>query len=311
MNNKGITLIALVITIIVLLILAGVSIVTLTGQNGIILKANTASEETRKKNYEEILKIIGNGLRPEKVINQWTSKTYLDEFENEIPKYEEFHAAQINRKNDEIIIVTTKEGYVYKITENEVKIKLPIVGNLEDGDIINYIDKNGNVIKCAVLWNMDSSYGKDGIEIVSLNPISDLKLGSWAGDPWGSNLFATWNKSFNILNSFVRDYLNTSIALSARCIGSNPSNPSKDTAGVLLRGGTFTGEKIRIKLSDENYVTDYEQLKKLGIANSSKEYWLCSRYCEADNNEEFASFVLRSVQTNGDMRILPSRNECF
>ena len=37
--NKGITLIALVITIIVLLILAGVTIATLTGDNGILTKA--------------------------------------------------------------------------------------------------------------------------------------------------------------------------------------------------------------------------------------------------------------------------------
>lgn len=35
-ENKGITLIALVITIIVLIILAGVSIAMLTGNNGII-----------------------------------------------------------------------------------------------------------------------------------------------------------------------------------------------------------------------------------------------------------------------------------
>lgn len=42
MNNKGITLIALVITIIVLLILAGVSIAMLTGENGILKQANTA-----------------------------------------------------------------------------------------------------------------------------------------------------------------------------------------------------------------------------------------------------------------------------
>lgn len=41
MNNKGITLIALVITIIVLLILAGVSIAMLTGENGILKQANT------------------------------------------------------------------------------------------------------------------------------------------------------------------------------------------------------------------------------------------------------------------------------
>ena len=39
MRDKGITLIALVITIIVLLILAAVSIATLTGENGILIRA--------------------------------------------------------------------------------------------------------------------------------------------------------------------------------------------------------------------------------------------------------------------------------
>ena len=38
-NNRGITLIALVITIIVLLILAGVTIATLTGENGLLRKS--------------------------------------------------------------------------------------------------------------------------------------------------------------------------------------------------------------------------------------------------------------------------------
>ena len=46
MNNKGITLIALVITIIVLLILAGVSIAMLTGQNGILTQASTSKDKT-------------------------------------------------------------------------------------------------------------------------------------------------------------------------------------------------------------------------------------------------------------------------
>ena len=45
-SNEGITLIALVITIIVLLILAGVSIATLTGDNGILTRANDAKIET-------------------------------------------------------------------------------------------------------------------------------------------------------------------------------------------------------------------------------------------------------------------------
>ena len=41
-RNKGITLIALVVTIIVLLILAGISISMLTGQNGILNRASEA-----------------------------------------------------------------------------------------------------------------------------------------------------------------------------------------------------------------------------------------------------------------------------
>ena len=50
---KGITLIALVITIIVLLILAGVSIATLTGENGILTRANDAREQTQSATAEE------------------------------------------------------------------------------------------------------------------------------------------------------------------------------------------------------------------------------------------------------------------
>ena len=56
-NMKGITLIALVITIIVLLILAGVSIAMLTGQNGILTQAQNSkraaeeSAENEKSNY--------------------------------------------------------------------------------------------------------------------------------------------------------------------------------------------------------------------------------------------------------------------
>ena len=52
-TNKGITLIALVITIIVLLILAGVTIAMLTGDNGILTKANNSKNETAKATAKE------------------------------------------------------------------------------------------------------------------------------------------------------------------------------------------------------------------------------------------------------------------
>ncbi len=55
-SNFGITLIALIITIIVLLILAGVTINMLIGDNGILNKATIASEKTKIENAKEIIK---------------------------------------------------------------------------------------------------------------------------------------------------------------------------------------------------------------------------------------------------------------
>ena len=56
-GRRGITLIALVITIIVLLILAGVSIAMLTGQNGILTQAQNAKTTTADKRAEEKIKL--------------------------------------------------------------------------------------------------------------------------------------------------------------------------------------------------------------------------------------------------------------
>lgn len=71
-NQKGITLIALVITIIVLLILAGVSIAMLTGDNGILTKASTAGDDTREAEMKEAVSLAVSTLMAEK--NDPTSK---------------------------------------------------------------------------------------------------------------------------------------------------------------------------------------------------------------------------------------------
>ena len=52
-KNKGITLIALVVTIIVLLILAGISISMLTGQNGILTRAAESKVKTEEAEKQE------------------------------------------------------------------------------------------------------------------------------------------------------------------------------------------------------------------------------------------------------------------
>ena len=56
-NQNGITLIALVITIIVLLILAGVAISMLSGDNGILKQATRAKTETERKSMQENIQL--------------------------------------------------------------------------------------------------------------------------------------------------------------------------------------------------------------------------------------------------------------
>ena len=54
-NQKGITLVALVITIVVLLILAGVTISMVLGPNGVLSNANTAKKNSAKSTAQDAL----------------------------------------------------------------------------------------------------------------------------------------------------------------------------------------------------------------------------------------------------------------
>ena len=73
-KEKGITLIALVITIIILLILAGVSIAMLTGENGILTQAQRAKNETEEARVEEENRITDY----EDYISQYTNGGYVE-----------------------------------------------------------------------------------------------------------------------------------------------------------------------------------------------------------------------------------------
>ena len=89
-NSKGITLIALVITIIVLLILAGVTIATLTGDNGILNKAQSAKTQNVKATAKEKVDLaIAASLDETGKINLEQLKTNLNNVDGINPKVEE------------------------------------------------------------------------------------------------------------------------------------------------------------------------------------------------------------------------------
>ena len=77
-NNKGITLIALVITIIVLLILAGVSIAMLTGSNGILTQATNADKTTTIATVREKVELAVQAAYTAKLAANPLDTTELD-----------------------------------------------------------------------------------------------------------------------------------------------------------------------------------------------------------------------------------------
>ena len=80
-EKKGITLIALVITIIVLLILAGISISMLTGNNGILTRAQEAKNKTEEAEKEEKDK-LGD---MEDIINEYATGITVEQVTDENP----------------------------------------------------------------------------------------------------------------------------------------------------------------------------------------------------------------------------------
>ena len=108
-NQKGITLVALVITIIVLLILAGVTIAALSGPNGILSNSVKSNEETAKSQAKEAVSMAVSELLSNYYVTQTTtasdptditSQNIADTVKANYPDFE------INSNTDTAIVMT-------------------------------------------------------------------------------------------------------------------------------------------------------------------------------------------------------------
>ena len=119
-KNKGITLVALVITIIILLILAGISIGTLTGQNGILKRTIEAKNTTEVASEKE-------GIQMAVTTSQMASTNYTsikkDVLQSELNSY---------FGKEKTTLEDNKDGS-YTVTMNNSKRKYTIE---DDGSII-------------------------------------------------------------------------------------------------------------------------------------------------------------------------------
>ena len=126
-NQKGITLVALVITIIVLLILAGVSISLVVGQNGVLTRATNAVTAQKAAEVKEAIALAVNACDA-----HWGSKWATNSAYTRAEAYAEFFAGELGNQgytysgtltagSSEQTITITKgtETYTVKLTLTE------------------------------------------------------------------------------------------------------------------------------------------------------------------------------------------------
>ena len=142
MKEKGITLIALIVTIIVLIILAGITIATITGDDGIINNANNAKEETEIANEKEIVdratvQAMGNNKR---------GNIVKDELQDELDRITKVGDTEVedNGEEFEVVFVNTQRYYTVN-KDGDIIEEGKIVIDKSPGDITK--DENGNDIK--------------------------------------------------------------------------------------------------------------------------------------------------------------------
>ena len=135
-NEIGITLIALVVTIIVLLIIAGISIATLTGNNGIIKQTSSAKEQAEISNERNMVDISAMHAAELNLYGYVVEENFKKELDKNIG---------IGKYDLEIV------GEHFKVTYKETKRSY-------------YVDKEGIIRTENEIDSIDEIYSEPGAE---------------------------------------------------------------------------------------------------------------------------------------------------
>ena len=181
-KEKGITLIALVVTIIVLLLLAGVSIAMLTGENGILTQANKAKIQTEDAGIKERIQMAQLAAKASKYSDNKTLKEYLEE---------EFGDSNVIEKDEKYIVTVNGKEYEAGSVGKKVEI----------GDFINYdagiwtpeeITKIGANGTTALPTRKFGGFTKDQSRNTNATPLDDKTYNYVKTDEAGKTPISGW-----------------------------------------------------------------------------------------------------------------------
>ena len=241
-NEKGITLIALVITIIVLLILAGVSIAMLTGQNGILTQAQNSKTTTENKSAEEKVKLAIMAARSQSETGELDADKLIAEITNN-------YGGTASKTNDGFPVNATVDGKNFSIDgDGNIGVPQDRTG-LKVGDYINYKPDTAEG-KTYSLLGAQSGYSDQTIAKETLNwRILKIKADGSIdiiSDPTNKDVYFSGSLGYNngvyLLNDICKElYSNTTKGVTARSVNLKDMEDWLTEAGKTARAKYSSG----------------------------------------------------------------------
>lgn len=152
-SQKAITLMVLVSTIIVLLILVGVSIATLTGDNGLLTKTNEANENTQIAKEKEILEVATIQAMEKNRYGQITKQ----ELQNQIDKITGEGKTNVSEIREKLEVLFIESQRYYDVDDNgnigdyKIAVQDKFPGDItrnENGEVLDGSESRPYEINC-------------------------------------------------------------------------------------------------------------------------------------------------------------------
>ena len=133
-NSKGITMMALIVTVLLLLILAGVSVISAIGNNGIVTQSAKAAKEAMINNDKEQILVSFNDAKRDKLVKDDYSNITIGDLQKKFTKAG-IDATFKDTIGDSIIITFERSGRSYLVDQDGNVTVAPEGGATGNGDL--------------------------------------------------------------------------------------------------------------------------------------------------------------------------------
>ena len=168
-------------------------------------------------------------------------------------------------------------------------------------------DQTFNTADATELWQVlynDSTYG---VQLTSSKNVITITLGT---NKVASKGWNAYQNLISILNTISDYYINTNYAVSARSIGTVPSNRAAESSNITFKLGSGVSTSNIGKNTDTNYTKDLTAMQNAknqnssGIASTGETYFLGSRYLAISSqytDDGSAVFNARIINSSGSI----------